>query len=53
VVPKVISCICGQSVQGDTEEEVLDKAEDHVRSDHPDLVDEFPRTTLATMIEDV
>ena len=52
-MPKVISCTCGQTVQGDTEDEVLGKAEEHVREDHPDLVDDFPRQRLQSMIEEV
>ena len=49
---KVINCMCGASVQGETEDEVLDKAEQHVRSEHADQADQFPREKLATMVQD-
>jgi hypothetical protein len=49
---KVINCVCGASVQGETEDEVLDKAEQHVQAEHPDQADQFPREKLATMVTD-
>lgn len=52
-MPKVIHCACGRSVQGDAEDEVLDKAEEHVREDHPEMAHEFTRERLRSMIEDV
>jgi predicted small metal-binding protein len=52
-VVKVINCMCGQSVQGDSDDEVLDKAEAHVAESHADMVGEFTRDRLRTMIEQV
>ena len=49
---KVINCVCGASVQGETEDEVLDKAEQHVQADHADQAEQFPREKLATMVRD-
>lgn len=49
---KVINCMCGASVQGESEDEVLDKAEQHVRANHADQADQFPREKLATMIQE-
>jgi predicted small metal-binding protein len=49
---KVINCACGATIRGETEDEVLDNAEEHVRTAHPDMVDQFPRKTLAGMVED-
>lgn len=47
---KLIECACGATVQGETEDEVLDKAEQHVRTEHADQADQFPREKLATMV---
>jgi predicted small metal-binding protein len=49
---KMINCPCGETVRGETEYEVLDKAEQHVREAHAEMADEFPRETLAGMVED-
>ena len=48
---KVVNCACGQTIRGETEDEVLDNAEEHVRTAHADLADQFPRETLAGMVE--
>ena len=47
----VINCACGETIRGETEDEVLDNAEAHVRTDHPDMVDTFTREALAGMVE--
>jgi predicted small metal-binding protein len=49
---KVINCACGQAIRGDTGAEVLDNAEEHVRTAHADGANQFPRETPAGMIED-
>jgi predicted small metal-binding protein len=52
LVAKVINCACGATIRGETEDEVLDNAEQHVREAHADMADQFPRETLAGMVED-
>jgi predicted small metal-binding protein len=32
----MINCACGETIRGETEEEVLDNAEEHVRTAHAD-----------------
>jgi predicted small metal-binding protein len=49
---KVINCACGETIHGETEDEVLDKAERHVQHVHADMADQFPRETLARMVRD-
>jgi predicted small metal-binding protein len=51
-VAKVINCACGAMIRGETEEEVLDNAEQHVREAHAEMADQFPRETLAGMVEE-
>ena len=49
---KVINCACGETIRGESDDEVLDKAELHVQDKHADAADQFPRETLAGMVED-
>ena len=49
---KMINCACGETIRGETEDEVLDAAEQHVRDVHAEMADQFPRETLATLVED-
>ncbi|MGB2874686.1 MAG: DUF1059 domain-containing protein [Gaiellaceae bacterium] len=49
---KLINCACGATIRGESEDEVLDNAEEHVRTMHADTADQFPRETLAGMVED-
>ena len=49
---KKIDCACGETIRGETEEEVLDNAEAHVQEVHTDMADQFPRETLAGMVQD-
>jgi predicted small metal-binding protein len=49
---KMINCACGETIRGENEDEVLDNAEEHVRSAHAEMADQFPREKLAGMVED-
>ena len=46
---KVIDCECGQRIRAETEEELLAKAQQHVRENHPDLVETLSRDDLLGM----
>ena len=49
-MPFVIGCACGVTVQGDSPEEVVDKAAAH-QEDHRDDSVPVPREVLAEMVE--
>lgn len=49
---KLIRCDCGYVVRGDTEEELLANAEEHIERDHPDLVGKIAREDLLAMAEE-
>ena len=49
---KLINCECGYVVRGQTEEELLTRAEEHVDRDHPDLVGKITREDLLAMAEE-
>ena len=53
VVPKVINCECGLVCTGETDEELLANAEQHVQEQHPELVGKISRDDLLAMAETV
>ena len=48
---KLINCECGQIVRGDTDDELVENVEEHVRTDHPDLVGKMSREDIIAMAE--
>jgi predicted small metal-binding protein len=51
-MPKMIKCDCGKIVRGETDDELLANAEQHIREDHPDLVGKIPPESLLAMAEE-
>ncbi len=49
---KVINCQCGQTIRGETEDDVISQAEGHVRESHPDLVGTVTRDQLREWVEE-
>jgi predicted small metal-binding protein len=49
---KVIRCECGYVVRGDSDEELVNDAERHIQSDHPDLVGQISQEDLLAMKEE-
>jgi hypothetical protein len=49
---KVIRCQCGFLGRGETVEEAASAIEEHMRSDHPELVGEVSREDLIGMAEE-
>jgi hypothetical protein len=52
MVTKVINCECGQVVRGETDDELIAAAEEHVNRDHPELVGKISRDDLLAMAEE-
>jgi predicted small metal-binding protein len=46
-----ITCECGQIIRGETEHEVVDRALEHIRADHPQLAEQVTRDEIAALIE--
>jgi predicted small metal-binding protein len=46
-----ITCECGYVAQGETDDEVVDLIEEHLRSDHPQLLAEVTRDDIAGWVE--
>ena len=49
---KLINCECGRVVRGETDEELLANAEEHVNRDHPELVGKVSCEDLLAMAEE-
>jgi predicted small metal-binding protein len=46
---KVVHCPCGQDVQGETDDQLVENVEAHVRDEHPDQVGSFSREQILSM----
>jgi hypothetical protein len=50
---KQITCECGRVIRGATDDEAIEGARDHMRQDHPALVDKVTVDDLRGWIEEV
>ena len=50
---KQITCECGFVARADSDDDVVGQIRDHMRSDHPELVDKVSRDDLLGWIEEV
>jgi predicted small metal-binding protein len=50
---KRITCECGFVARADTDEEVVEQIREHMRADHPELLDKVSRDDLLGWIEEV
>jgi predicted small metal-binding protein len=50
---KQITCECGKVIQGSTDDEVIAGAREHMRSDHPELLDKVSHDDLLSWIAEV
>jgi predicted small metal-binding protein len=49
---KIINCECGRVVSAETDDELVSKVEEHVGSDHPELVGKLSRDDILGMAEE-
>jgi predicted small metal-binding protein len=49
---KIINCECGYVARGETEDEVVVQIQDHMREDHPDVLEKVSREDLVGWIEE-
>lgn len=49
---KLINCECGYVVRGETDDELVQRAERHVEETHPDMVGKVTREDLLAMAEE-
>ncbi len=48
-MPKKIDCPCGHTVSGDSEDELVANAEEHMRDKHPEMVGTMSREQILGM----
>ena len=48
---KLIKCSCGKIVRGENDEELLANADEHIRTDHPDMVGKISHEDLLAMAD--
>jgi predicted small metal-binding protein len=49
---KLINCECGRTFRGETTEEVVEQAQEHIKESHPEIVRTVSREQLADWVED-
>jgi predicted small metal-binding protein len=49
---KVINCECGYVVRAETDDQLVAGAEEHIESDHPDMVGQLSREDILAMAEE-
>ena len=49
---KQIDCVCGYVVKGEDDDELWEKAQEHLRADHPDLVGKVLRDDILAQAEE-
>jgi predicted small metal-binding protein len=50
---KQITCECGYVARAETDDEVVEQIRGHMRSDHPELLDQVSHDDLLGWIEEV
>lgn len=49
---KLIKCECGLSLRGESDDEVITAAEQHIQENHPDLVGTVSRDQLQAWVQE-
>ncbi len=47
-----VDCPCGETIRGETDDELVTNVEAHVQSDHPDMVGSMSREQILGMAQD-
>ncbi len=50
---KRIDCACGQVIEAEDDDELWEKAQAHLRTDHPDLVGKVSRKDILAQAEEI
>jgi hypothetical protein len=50
---KRINCVCGKVVEGADDDELWGRAEEHIRTDHPELVGKVTREDILAQAEEI
>ena len=50
---KRINCVCGKVVEGKDDDELWEKAQAHLATDHPDLIGKVSREDILAQAEEI
>ena len=50
---KRINCVCGKVVEGESDDELWTEAQEHLGTDHPDLVGKVSREDILAQAEEI
>lgn len=50
---KLVNCECGEVVRAESEDELVEKVDGHVKEKHPELVGKMTRADVLAMAEEV
>lgn len=50
---KRINCVCGHVVEGDDDNELWERAQEHLLTDHPDLEGKVSREDILAQAEEI
>jgi predicted small metal-binding protein len=53
VTVKQIDCVCGYVVKGEDDDELWERAQEHLRTDHPDLAGKVSREDILAQAEEL
>ena len=48
---RIINCECGQQLRADSDDQLVERVEEHVRQAHPELVGKMSRDDILAMAE--
>jgi hypothetical protein len=46
-----VNCPCGKVIEGETDDQLVANVEEHIRSDHPDMVGKYSREQILGMAQ--
>jgi hypothetical protein len=46
---KVVHCPCGKNIEGETDDALVKKVEEHIAAEHPDQVGKYSREQILQM----
>ena len=49
---KVIHCPCGEDVQAEDDDALVENVEEHIQDKHPDMVGKYSRDQILSMAHD-
>ena len=47
----VVNCPCGKVIEGETDDQLVANVEEHIETDHPDLVGKYSREQILGMAQ--